>query len=30
MILRIDDVLAGKELAKSESYRNMSAGSQIA
>ncbi|KYC49477.1 MAG: Thermosome subunit alpha [Candidatus Methanofastidiosum methylothiophilum] len=30
MILRIDDVLAGKELAKSEAYRNMSAGSQIA
>ncbi|MDY1592120.1 MAG: thermosome subunit alpha [Methanofastidiosum sp.] len=30
MILRIDDVLAGKELAKSESYKNMSAGSQIA
>ena len=31
MILRIDDVLAGKELAKSEAYRNMSGwGSQIA
>jgi chaperonin GroEL (HSP60 family) len=28
MILRIDDVLAGKELAKSESYRKMSGSEQ--